>query len=196
MINLPTVTLIALTGSQYMTDEHIKALRESLKEIKFGAVKLVQLDEVKTIYDWNYAICYDLWKYVDTGHCLLLHEDNEIIHPELWDNEWLKLDYIGSPWPLPRWKGEFEDEKGQIQRVGNSVSLRSRKLLKLPTDLKLKWKPFWGNFNEDGKFCVEWRTSLEENGCKFASFEQALKFGKEHELVENKDLKTFLTHKI
>ena len=54
----------------------------------------------------------------------------------------------------------------------------------------------YGNNNEDGQICVWERDWLEQQGCKFATFEQALKFGKETELPENKNLETFIRHKI
>jgi len=194
MIKLSDVTLIGLTGRDTDAETMSALAIQMQKEIVFGAVKVIWDGQIKTIDDWNYKICFDLWKYFDTTHCFLFHPDGYIIHPELWNDEWLKLDYIGSPWPLPQDDYSYRDIYGKIQRVGNSVGLRSRKLLKLPTELNLEFKPFYGNTNEDGKLCVEWRTILEQHGCKFATFEQALKFGKEHDLPENKDLKTFCYH--
>ena len=153
-----------------------------------------KIKHITDIASWNNAIIFDLPKCVNTTHCLLMHEDAEIVHPELWNNKWLKLDFIGSPWPLPRWKGEFEDTLGRVQRVGNSVSLRSKKLLDLVATRPMEYH--YGNNNEDGQICVWQRDWLELQGCKFATFEQALKFGKEYELPENKGKETFLIHKI
>lgn len=194
IINLPQVTLIAMTGVGYKTNDHVKAIKESTKDIKFGAVRFIQLESITDIASWNQAIIKDLPKYIKTSHALLIHADSEIIHPELWNNEWLSLDYIGSPWPLPRWKGEFEDKEGNVYRVGNSVSLRSKKLMNLVATRPMEFH--YGNNNEDGMIGVWERKWLERQGCKFATFEQALKFGKECELPENKDLDTFLIHKI
>lgn len=195
-IQLPNVTLIAMTGLGYMNASHAEALRKSSEKIEFGAIKLIQLGEITNINSWNKAVCYELWKYVDTEFAMFIHSDGYIINPELWQDKWLEYDWCSSPWPLPSDNFSYRDTNGKIQRVGNSVGLRSRKLLRLPSELKLEWKPFFGNFNEDGKFCCEWRTILEQNGCKFMPFEEALKFGKETELPQNKDLKTFLFHQI
>lgn len=194
MITLKQVTLCCITGLGYKTQEHIEALKKSSEYIKFGEIKLIQLESIKDIVSWNEAIINELPKYIETSHCLLLHHDAGIVNPQLWDEEWLKLDFIGSPWPLPRWKGEFEDTLGRIQRVGNSVSLRSKKLVDLAATRKME--NHYGNNNEDGEICIWQRDWLELQGCKFATFEQALKFGKEHELPENKDLKTFIYHSI
>src|SRR5688572_22224412 len=97
MINLLDVTLIALSGLNYQTKENIEALKKSCEKIKWGAVKYIQDDKIKSIDDWNRAVIYDLPKYVETSHALFLHGDSWVIHPELWDDEWLKLDFIGSP---------------------------------------------------------------------------------------------------
>lgn len=195
-MTIPDCTLIALTGLNYKTDEHILALKKSSKYIEFADIKLIQLEEITDIDSWNKAVVYDLWKYVYTTHALFIHADGYVINPQLWDPEWLTLDYIGAPWPLPKDNYSYKDPYGQIQRVGNSVSLRSRKLMELPTELKLEWKSYYGNTNEDGFLCVHNRKILEDNGCKFASFEQALTFSKEHELPENKDKLTFAFHEV
>lgn len=194
MIYLPQVTLCCLTGKDYKRKEHLEALWKSQEGIRFAEVKLIEVDWVKDIGTWNEAVIKELPKYINTSHCLFIHADSEILNPNLWDDEWLELDFIGSPWPLPRWKGEYEDTLGRIQRVGNSVSLRSKKLLDLVATRKMEYH--YGNNCEDGEICVWQRAWLEEQGCKFATFEQALKFGKETELPENKDLKIFLTHQV
>lgn len=194
MIKLPQVTLIAITGLDYKTYSHAQALKKSSEQIEFGAVKLIQLAEIVDINSWNKTVVYELWKYVETTHALLIHDDGYVIHPELWNPEWLDLDYIGAPWPLPQDNYSYRGIYGKIQRVGNSVSLRSKRLMQLPTELNLEWKSYYGNTNEDGFLCVHNRHLLENAGCQFASFEQALIFGKEHELPENKDLKTFCFH--
>ncbi len=191
-LKLPSVTLIALTGLYYDVEGHRKAVEKSCEGIEFGAVKVICDAGIKTVDDWNKRIVYDLPKYIDTDFCLLIHADGYVIHPELWKEEWLGLDYIGSPWPLPTDSFSYRDSRGNVQRVGNSVSLRSKKLMELVTTRE--WKAYYGNTNEDGFICCHHRNWLEEQGCKFATFEQALMFGKEHELPENKELETFCFH--
>ena len=192
IIKLPQVTLIAMTGMGYKTPEHLRAIEKCLEQIEFGAVKLVMDKKIDNVDDWNHAVIYDLPKYVFTSHALFIHADGFVINPELWDNEWLKLDYIGSPWPLPNDDFSYKDEEGNLQRVGNGVGLRSKKLMDLVATRPLEYR--YGNNNEDGHICCWNRKWLESQGCKFATFEQALIFGKEHELPENKDIKTFLFH--
>lgn len=60
------------------------------------------------------------WPLIDTKHALYVQWDGMATRPDLWDDEFLKYDYIGAPWP---WQPEG-------RKVGNGgFSLRSRKLL-------------------------------------------------------------------
>jgi hypothetical protein len=192
-IKLPNVTLCTF-GSEKYKDQHQKALDYSSRGIEFGAVKNIVVN-TNTIDEWNKTVVFDLGDYIDTDFALLVHPDGGIGEPELWRNEWLNYDYIGSPFPLPTDNFSYRDINGKIQRVGNSVSLRSKKLLQLPKKIGMEWKSFHEFYNEDGYICVNMRHVFEENGCKFAPFEVALHFGRENPLPENKGLKTFVYHK-
>lgn len=195
-IELPNVTLIALSGLGYQTQENIEALRKSSEGIKWAAVKYVQLAHITDINSWNKAVIYDLWKYVDTEFCMFVHGDGYVINPELWNPDWLNYDFVGAPWPLPKDDYSYRDQKGNIVRVGNSVSLRSKQLLYLPTTLKFEWKEFYGNTNEDGFLNCHHRQDLETWGVKFAPLEVAIHFSKEHEIPENVGIKTFAFHSL
>ena len=132
---------------------------------------------------------------METEFCLLIHENGFVVHPESWDNEWLNYDYIGSPWPLPNPPDSFtyRDEAGDIQRVGNSVSLRSKKLMDLVATRE--WKPYYGFYNEDGFICCHNRKWLESQGCNFAPLEVAKHFGRELDIPENADVeRPFIFH--
>ena len=193
-IFLPEVTLISLCGKDY--DENQRALDYSSQEIEFGDVKLIRRPDIKNINDWNKAIVYDLGDYVFTEYAILIHADGYIINPDLWNPEWLQYDFIGAPFPLPQDDFSYRDVNGIIQRVGNSVSLRSKKLMDLPKKLNMKWRPFHGYFNEDGYICVNMRHVFEEHGCVFAPLEVAVHFSKEHEIPENEGLRTFVFHSL
>lgn len=192
-LQLPNVTLIALTDHKF--EEHKSALDFMCKSIEFGEAKIIFDQSINhDVNNWNRKIVYDLWKYVDTDYCFLFHGDGYIIHPELWNSEWLKLDYISAPFPLPSDDFSYRDVHGNIQRVGNSVGLRSRKLLKLPSELKMEWKPYYGYTNEDGFISVHNRHLFEEHGCTFGTFEQSLDFGREFNLPEHENRDTFCFH--
>ena len=95
---------------------------------------------------------------------------------------------------------EYKDAKGNLIRVGNSVSIRSKKLMELASCIPEHdfWliKEKFGNSNEDGFICCHNRDFLEKMGCAFAPLGVAVHFSKEHEISENKDLKTFAFHSL
>lgn len=194
MLKLPNVTLIALTGKDVAA--HEVAVEYSCRDIEFGAVKIIVDKKIRDINDWNRKIIYELWKYVDTSHAILIHPDGYIINPEVWTNDWLFYDYIGAPWPMPNDSYSYRDEYGNIIRVGNSVSLRSKKMMLYPHLYDFEWKEYYGNTNEDGFLCVHNRKKLEKLGCKFAPLDVAKYFSKEHEIPENVGISTFAFHQV
>lgn len=193
-IKLPQVTLICMTNAKL--EEHQRALDKSCEGIEFGAVKLIHRPDLDTIDKWNKAMVYDLTDYVDTDYALVIHHDGYVINPQLWNNDWLNYDFIGAPWPLPTDDFSFRDVNGVIQRVGNSVGLRSKRLLELPKDLNMPWQSFHGFYNEDGYISVNMRHVFEKHGCKFAPLNVAVHFSKEHDIPENQGLSTFMFHSL
>jgi len=192
MLELPNVTLILLTNRDFEGAK--KAINKSCEQINFGAVKIIWDEKCDSIDKWNEKMIKELPSYVFTSHAMIIHQDGYIINPELWNPEWLELDYIGAPWPLPQDNYSYLDEEGQLQRVGNSVSLRSKKLMDLAATRRVLHR--YGNNNEDGHICCWNRKWLEKQGCKFATLEQAIHFSKEHEIEENRNIKTFAFHSI
>jgi hypothetical protein len=195
MLRLPNVTLCAFGSTNIEGME--KALEESSRKIKFGEVKLIN-HPCNGIDEWNRNIVYELGSYINTDFAILIHPDGYIVNPDCWTNDFLKYDYIGSPWPLPSptdhvsYRG-FRD--GKIKRVGNSVSLRSKKLMDLPKKINMEWKAYHGFTNEDGYICVNKHHVFEDNDCYFAPVELAAHWGREHDVEENKEIeKTFTFH--
>jgi hypothetical protein len=192
MLELPKVTLCCLTNQDL--DGHKKAINKSCEGIKFGSVKLIWDEECTSIGIWNERIIKDLPRYIDTEFALLIHADGYVINPHLWRDKWLEYDYIGAPWPLPQDDYSYRDEFGVIQRIGNGVSLRSKKLMELAAARPMKYR--YGNNNEDGHICCWNRRWLRIAGCEFAPLEEAIHFSKEHEIPENVGLETFAFHQV
>lgn len=192
MISLPNITLILLTNKDFAGAK--QAIDISCQEIEFGGVKIIWDEKCNSIDEWNRKMIFDLPKYVDTSHTLIIHQDGYVLNPHLWKDEWLDLDFIGAAWPLPTDDYSYRDEEGDLVRVGNSVSLRSKKLMDLVSTRPMEYH--YGNNNEDGQICCWNRKWLESQGCKFGTFEQALDFGKEHELPEHKGRDTFTFHSL
>lgn len=208
MRKLDNVTLIAYTSVNL--DGHIKALEYSCKGIIFGEVKLISHEKPETLPDfishefcpkmsnideWNYGTIYEMPKHINTEFCLLIHDDGFVVNPESWKDEFLEYDYIGAPWPLPNDTFSFRDINGEIIRVGNSVSLRSKKLLDLPIETNMKWESFHGFYNEDGFICVNNRHLYLEAGCKFADIDVAKYFSHESMIPEVQGIKPFVFHR-
>ena len=208
MLNLESVTLIAMTSVG--VEPTIKAPEYSCKDIKFGAGKLVSdtqpenlptnityeyTEKISNIDEWNHDIIYKLGKHVDTEFAMLIHADGFIVNADAWKPEFLDYDYIGAPWPLPNDNFSYRDINGELIRVGNSVSLRSKKLIDLPVKLNLEWKPFHGYYNEDGFICVNYRHIYKEHGCKFADIHLAKYFSHETMIPEIQGIKPFAFHR-
>lgn len=196
MLKLPNVTLICLTNKDF--EGHLEAMEKSCEGIEFGARKIIFDMDCDSIEKWNEKIIKELPNYVQTSHALLIHSDGYVINPHFWSDSWLNYDYIGAVWPLPQDNYSYRDEEGNIVRVGNSVSLRSKKLMDLVATRPMEYH--YGNNNEDGQICCWNRKWLESQGCKFAPFHEAMSFSKEHHLPEHdalgKNFKTFAFHSL
>lgn len=194
MLKLHNITLIALTNKDF--NGHEKALHKSCEGIEWGGVKLIWDEKIKSIDDWNYKIIYELHNYVQTDYAMLVHADGYVINPSAWREEFLEYDYIGAPWPLPLDDYSYRTPRGELIRVGNSVSLRSKRCLELPSKLNLPWRTYYGNTNEDGFLCVHNREILSRHGVKFAPLEVAKYFSREHDIPENQGIETFAFHTV
>lgn len=207
-LQLPNVTIISVDTRD--TEEALQALLYSSRDIDFGQIKLLshftpfckdkrivvdRIPKIKSIDEWCHFIIYDLYKYVNTEFILLIHVDGFVVNPAEWRNEFLDFDYIGSPFPVPKDNFSYRDIYGNIIRVGNSVSIRSRKILELPTKLQLPWVDYHGFFNEDGFLCCQYRHILEANGIRYAPLEIAKYFAHESMIPEIKNIKPFAFHK-
>ena len=208
-LQLPNVTLAAMTSVNIY--ETVQALRYSMRGIDFGEVILItdkkpwflpkkirycHTDRLDNINKFNYKMTYELKDYVHTDYVMIVHADGFVIHPQLWDDAFLQYDYIGAPWPLPENDYAYRDSKGNICRVGNSVSLRSKRLLDFPTEHQLKWERVDdGFYNEDIFLCCHSKNEMERFGLTWAPLEVAVRFGREHMLPENQGIEPFSFHK-
>ena len=132
---------------------------------------------------------------------MIVHADGFIVHPEMWRDEFLKYDYIGAPWPLPK-EGDattYRDKDGNICRVGNSVGIRSKRLMDYPKKADIPWEgeyaygKMW--YHEDGFICCKIKHILEAEGMQIAPLEVAKYFGHEHMIPEIEGITPFAFHK-
>ena len=216
VLKLPSVTLVAVSSVQIRRT--IAALRLSAQEIAFAEILMfshstyslvgkktrqVQIDKLKSINDYNRFIIYELGNYISTSHCLLVQADGYALNPVMWSAEFLEYDYVGAAWPYRR--DAYIDPFGNHQRVGNGgFSLRSRKLLTVPQHRDIPWEVNQGHFykhmnaglySEDGNICVHNRHLYEDDGCKFAPVEVAVRFSQETPVPESVNITPFGFHK-
>lgn len=197
-------------------NETIKALKYSMRGIEFGEVLLIShkkplflpkdikfkyITQLKSIDDFNYNMVYELGGYIETEYALIVHYDGFVVNPNAWDNKFLNYDYIGSPWPLPpeNNKSVYRDIYGNVCRVGNSVSIRSKKLLDFPKQENIEWiGEEWNGkiyHHEDAFICCKIRHLLYAAGMEIAPLELAAKFGHEHMIPEIEGITPFVFHK-
>lgn len=210
-LSLPNVTLAAMTSVNLY--ETIHAMEYSMRGIDFGDVVLIthrrpltlpkgirysHTSKLDDIDKFNYKMVYELGEHIHTDFALIVHADGFVVHPESWRAEFLDYDYIGSPWPLPENDYAYRDSRGEIVRVGNSVSIRSKRLLDFPGQANLAWEKMAedDNYNEDTFLCCKYKNVIEEAGMRFAPIEVAKYFGHEHMIPEIVDVEApFLFHK-
>ena len=195
-LELPNVTLLAATSIE--VDMTQLALKISLRNIEFGAVKLlsslppskkysdieyVSIPAMNNIADYNRMMIEDLHKYFTTSHCLVVQPDSFVVDSELWNDEFLQFDYIGAPWSN---KIRINSElvlNLEENCVGNGgFSLRSRKLVE--TTAKINFNSLKFPFkNEDIIICHYLYKQMLDNGIRFAPPKLAAQFSMEN--VEN-----------
>ncbi len=208
-LELPTVTLLAVATKDGDVEKTVEALKYSMRGVKFASAKLVShyrpdnlpddieyefIPKMKSIDEWNYHMVYNAWRHFDTEYMFLAHSDGFVVHPESWKKEFLEYDYLGAPWPVvpPHYTNPATKE---VVRVGNSVGLRSRKLMKLPYEINMPWGSFEGKTNEDTFICVLNKHIFEKHGMEFAPLSVAKYFGHEAMLPETEGIKPFAFHR-
>lgn len=164
MLTLPDVTLVACYT--FAHELHRLAVEECLSHAKFGEVKLfADPCEPK---DFAKFVNYELPKYINTSHLLLIQWDSWIIEPKAWTDEFLAYDYIGAPW----W---YNDD----YNVGNSgFNLRSKRLMEFLSENR---DEFPIGHPEDHVLCREYQPRLPQ--FKWAPQELAWHFAFERTAV-------------
>ena len=203
---LDNVTLVTVTSVRI--EETMDALRYCLRGLDFACVKFIssippsrlppevsfcECEPIDSLESYSRFMMYRLKDYVDTSHCLSIQRDGVVLHPEMWRESFLDYDYIGAPWPRD---AAFRDQFGNFHRVGNGgFSLRSKKYLSVPTELRIPFVSTRNDLHEDVMLCVEYRHVLDQAGLKIAPLEVARHFSHEMRVREIQGIKPFGFHK-
>ena len=161
-----------------------KEPERDLGHIQFHQIPQFKHDvhvQTKGLNDYNEFIVDELYKYIDTEFVLTVQTDGFISHPSLWDDEFFKYDYIGSPWSASHLKGSGRWVDQQVcdsppNFVGNGgFSLRSKKMLELaaacPRELEGP---------EDVYCCLNNYEYFTSRGIKYAPVEVAKRFSQDN----------------
>ena len=208
MLNLPDVTLVAVSSVNLHAT--VRAMKISCKNINYNKVVLlshkrpsftsfkytwIKIPRIKSIDEYSEFILYYLHKFIETNFALIVQYDGFVENYESWSSEFLQYDYIGAPWPISTDGVTYLDPKNRSVRVGNGgFSLRSKKILSLPSALGLEFKSYHGYKNEDGLLCCLWRENMRLNGVKYAPLNVAIKFSKESEIQDAEKVEAFGFH--
>jgi len=206
-IKIPDVTLLAISSTE--EEGSIKSLVKCCEQIEFGNVKFVShkkpesmpdfitweyCPQIKSFYDFDCYVFPNIGNHIQTSHMLMVQSHAWIIHAELWDDNWLQYDFIGSPWVE---RSEFISfSTGEMVRVGNGgFSLRSKKILDLPQKLNLPVVSDRGYTSDDGLLNSYYRKIFLENGINYPDVHIASRFAFENIVSENIDIVPFGFHK-
>jgi len=208
-IDLPNITLIAVTSVKI--PETVHALLASMEGINFGEVKLVSHEQIPNLPEniklelapkivtsnqYSTFIFLELHKYINTDYCLIIQHDGWVSSPEKWEDSWMTYDYIGAPWRVNLLPGrDICPVTGEVIRVGNGgFSLRSKKILKIPSDNNLPLLSVYNSYNEDLNFCFLHRKKFLDLGIKYAPIDVAARFSHEADTPEIHGITPFGFH--
>jgi len=192
MLSLPDVTLVAVSSVDL--DGTLFALSASSHEIEFAEVKFLTSESIRPtnpkikveyipkldFLGYSKFIIKDLYRYVNTTHCLVVQADGFVLNPHKWNKDFLKYDYIGAPWPekLSLKPGDHILEM-KNNRVGNGgFSLRSKKLLEETAKIDFDNLTF-PTFSEDMLICHFMYEEMIAAGIKFPAPQFAAQFSVE-----------------
>src|SRR5688500_13116139 len=118
MIEIPHLTMICVDCVNH--GGAIAAIKKSLQQIKpartvfltdrhfnVEGVEVVIIPKIRSKREYSHFIIKELYKYVDTTHCLVMQADGYVLHGECWKDEFLDWDYAGGPWNF-----DFERQVG------------------------------------------------------------------------------------
>lgn len=153
--------------------------KESVKGVKVIPINPLDYNQ------YSMVAFNQLQRFTQKEHLLVFQDDGFVSTPSLWQDDFLKYDYIGAPWSHSySWSGPGRD-------VGNGgFSLRSRRLCEFCSTL-----PFINGIHEDGLICTHYGQHIKKNGFVFAPLEVAYKFSVENPFDDNHSIEnTFGFH--
>ncbi|MBT8563438.1 hypothetical protein G6678_00685 [Polynucleobacter paneuropaeus] len=192
MLSLPDVTLVAVSSVDL--DGTLFALSASSHQIEFAEVKFLTSEPIRPtnpkikveripkldLRGYSKFIIQDLYRHINTTHCLVIQSDGFVLNPSRWQKDFLKYDYIGAPWPteLTLQPGNHVLKMANNQVGNGGFSLRSKKLLQETAKINFDELAF-PTSSEDLIICHYLLKEILEAGIKFPTPELAAQFSVE-----------------
>ncbi len=203
MKSLPNVTLISYDNSA-SPGKTLRALQYSSREIQFAEVILVcaripqgtngtkiisvREKEYRAAMIWEVAGVRD---HVKTDYALCIHHDGYVINPQAWQDDWLKYDFIGAPWPGgpdPKHPGKAEFPNGRVGNTG--FCLKSKAFMQATWEIRDLFlhasaiDKYGQRYAGDTFYCQHQKPALEQRGMIYAPVEVAAAFSWESNIEE------------
>ena len=160
-IKLDNCTLVCADGINDVS----KLINTISENIQFADILIEK--NIKSIQEYNLFCVKTLHGLLKQSHCMIVQHDGYPINYSSWNDKWLNLDYIGSPWINQPWDRDIS--------VGNGgFSLRSKKLLQRVSQFE-----YDGLEPEDAFICRSKGRLLKSEGYTFATIEEAYSFAVE-----------------
>lgn len=186
-VRLHNVELISI--NTHNPEASVKAIEYSCRGFEFSAKKIfsdrmpynivsqdikhIRVDPFRERHAYSSFVIKELYKHIEAEFVMMIHDDGFIINPHLWQEDFLKYDYIGAPWPGSK-------ENIDHGRVGNGgFCIRSKKLLEACKDMHVE-----EDSHDDWMVGVTHNEYLRGLGFKFAPVTLAMKFSLELPIEE------------
>lgn len=171
---LPNVTMVLADCVDYQRGKisldfssrfiHFQEVKH-LTSLEADDPRIVAINPIASIQDYNTFMLRDLVRYFNTSHVLVTQWDGFVLDPNCWRPAFLNFDYIGAPWPPELLLEDRFRERNYI--VGNGgFSLRSKKLQQVLHDHYHELD--FTHPSEDVVICQYNRAFLESKGIVFA----------------------------
>lgn len=166
MIHLPSVTLVVMGKRCVGISDYIQ------KHFSFHkSVCIFERPSYIEAMEWE---LFGIPEFLESDHCMFCSDDGFPVNFHLWNDDFLKYDMIGAPWP-DFWKGN--GARWGENRVGNTgFCIRSKKFLQACKDAKALYRGQLG----DVFSCQIMHKAFEGMGIKYAPVDVASRFSWEH----------------
>ena len=200
MLDLSNITILTVNCTNPLMGAY--ALKYSCKDIKFkeallfthediriNGINTISIPKLNSVDEYNDFILR-LADYIKSDYALIIQDDGFILNANMWDDRFLKYDFIGAVWPNEESWIERQKAKSIIReiyprnRVGNGgFSLRSWRFMELSSE----WKTCIG-FGEDCFLNTINYNYMVASGINYPPIELANKFSMENNLDKWDDI--------